>query len=115
MLAATDSGGRLFRATPNYFNLMGLYYIYARARTCRATPGADRRFDRVSLFPPIRTRLRNAGWRIVGSDRTVHPFPIRPGHDPIIVESLETNRAVRGIVCPFAVHYFVAAENAKAS
>ena len=115
MARVARPGGKLFLTTPNYFNLMGLYYIYARARNRRATPGADQPFDRVFLFPQIRALLRNAGWRIVRSDGTVHQFPIRPGHDPIIVASLEANRALRRILSPFAFHYFVLAENAKAN
>jgi 2-polyprenyl-6-hydroxyphenyl methylase/3-demethylubiquinone-9 3-methyltransferase len=115
MARVARPGGLLFLTTPNYFNLMGLYYIYARARHRRATPGADQPFDRVFLFPRIRMLLRSAGWRIVRSDGTVHQFPIRPGHDPIVVSSLEANRAVRRILSPFAFHYFVMAENAKAN
>jgi hypothetical protein len=67
------------------------------------------------LFPQIRALLRNAGWRIVRSDGTVHQFPIRPGHDPIIAPSLEANRAMRRILSAFAFHYFVLGENAKAN
>jgi len=115
MARVARPGGLLFLTTPNYFNLMGLYYIYARARNRRATPGADQPFDRVFLFPRIRMLLRSAGWRIVRSDGTVHQFPILPGHDPVVVASLEANRALRRILSPFAFHYFVMAENAKAS
>jgi SAM-dependent methyltransferase len=115
MVRVARPGGLLFLTTPNYFNLMGLYYIYARARNRRATPGADQPFDRVFLFPRIRALLRSAGWRIVRSDGTVHQFPIRRGHDPIVVASLEANRGVRRILSPFAFHYFVMAENAKAN
>jgi ubiquinone/menaquinone biosynthesis C-methylase UbiE len=114
MSRVVRSGGALFLTTPNYFNLMGLYNLYARARNRRATPGADQPFDRVFLFPQIRSLLRNAGWRITRSDGTVHQFPIRPGHNPIIVESLEANRQIRRILSPFAFHYFVMATNAKA-
>jgi 2-polyprenyl-3-methyl-5-hydroxy-6-metoxy-1,4-benzoquinol methylase len=115
MARVARPGARLFLTTPNYFNLMGLYYLYARARNRRATPGADQPFDRVFLFPQIRALLRTAGWRIVRSDGTVHQFPIRPGHDPVILESLEANRALRRILSPFAFHYFVLGENAKAN
>jgi 2-polyprenyl-3-methyl-5-hydroxy-6-metoxy-1,4-benzoquinol methylase len=114
MARVTRSGGTLFLTTPNYFNLMGLYNLYARARNRRATPGADQPFDRVFLFPQIRALLRNAGWQIVRSDGTIHQFPIRPGHNPVIVESLEANRKVRRLLSPFAFHYFVMATNAKA-
>jgi ubiquinone/menaquinone biosynthesis C-methylase UbiE len=114
MARVTRSGGTLFLTTPNSFNLMGLYNLYARARNRRATPGADQPFDRVFLFPQIRALLRNAGWRIVRSDGTIHQFPIRPGHNPIIVEFLEAHRKVRRMLSPFAFHYFVMATNAKA-
>jgi 2-polyprenyl-3-methyl-5-hydroxy-6-metoxy-1,4-benzoquinol methylase len=115
MARVARPGATLFLTTPNYFNLMGLYYLYARARNRRATPGGDQPFDRVFLFPQIRALLRNAGWKIVRSDGTVHQFPIRRGHDPIVVESLEANRAVRRFLSPFAFHYFVMAQNAKAN
>jgi ubiquinone/menaquinone biosynthesis C-methylase UbiE len=115
MARVTRSGGMLFLTTPNYFNLMGLYNLYARARNRKATPGADQPFDRVFLFPQIRALLRNAGWRIVHSDGTVHQFPIRPRHDPIIVRSFETNRTVRRLLSPLAFHYFLMAKSAKAS
>jgi ubiquinone/menaquinone biosynthesis C-methylase UbiE len=115
MARVTRSGGLLLLTTPNYFNLMGLYNLYARARNRKATPGADQPFDRVFLFPQIRALLRNAGWRIARSDGTVHQFPIRPRHDPIIVRSLETNRTVRRLLSPLAFHYFLMAKSAKAS
>jgi ubiquinone/menaquinone biosynthesis C-methylase UbiE len=114
MARVARSGGTLFLTTPNYFNFMGLYNLYARARNRRATPGADQPFDRVFLFPQIRALLRNAGWRIVRSDGTIHQFPIRPGHNPVIVEFLEANHKVRRMLSPFAFHYFVMATNAKA-
>lgn len=115
MARVTHSGGVLFLTTPNYFNLMGIYYLYARARNRRATPGADQPFDRVFLFPRIRAMLRGAGWKIVRSDGTVHQLPIRPGHNPLAVPSLESNRQVRRLLSPFAFHYFVMARNAKAN
>lgn len=115
MTRVARSGGILFLTTPNYFNLMGLYYLYARARNRKATPGEDQPFDRVFLFPQIRALLRSAGWRILRSDGTVHQFPIRPGHDPIVVDSLEANHTVRRILSPFAFHYFLMAENLKAN
>jgi hypothetical protein len=94
---------------------MELYYLCDRARNRKATPGEDQPFDREFLFPPIRALLRSAGWRILRSDRTVHQFPIRPGHDSIVVDSLEVNRTVRRILSPFAFHYFLMAENLKAN
>ena len=107
--------GLLLLTTPNYLNAMGLYYIYARVRGRRATPGGDQPFDRVFLFPQIRNMLKRAGWVIVRSDGTVHQFPIRPGHNPVRVPRLETNRALRRILSPLALHYFVIARRSTSS
>lgn len=102
--------GFLYLTTPNYFNAMGLYYIYASLRGKCATPGGDQPFDRVFLFPQIRRMLRRAGWKIICSDGTVHQLPIRPGHNPIAVPAVESNRSVRRLLSPFAFHYFVIAQ-----
>jgi ubiquinone/menaquinone biosynthesis C-methylase UbiE len=99
--------GLIYLTTPNYFNAMGLYYIYARLRGRRATPGADQPFDRVFLFPQIRQMFKSAGWRTIHSDGTVHQFPIMPGHDPVGVPLLESNRIIRRVLSPFAFHYFL--------
>jgi 2-polyprenyl-3-methyl-5-hydroxy-6-metoxy-1,4-benzoquinol methylase len=106
-------GGFLYLTTPNYFNAMGLYYVYARLRGRRATPGSDQPFDRVFLFPQIRRMLRRAGWVIVRSDGTVHQFPIKRGHDPVAVPALESSRTIRCILSPIAFHYFVIAEKSS--
>lgn len=108
-------GGCLYLTTPNYFNAMGLYYIYARIRGRRATPGADQPYDRVFLFPQIRRMIRRAGWAIVRADGTVHQFPIRPGHNPITAPMLESSRAVRRILSPLAFHYYVEARKSQTS
>jgi 2-polyprenyl-3-methyl-5-hydroxy-6-metoxy-1,4-benzoquinol methylase len=107
-------GGLLYLTTPNYLNAMGLYYLYARLRGRRATPGADQPTDHVFLFPKIRGMLKRAGWTIVRSDGTVHQFPVRPGHNPVAVPSLESNCTVRRILSPFAFHYFLLAKKGKA-
>jgi 2-polyprenyl-3-methyl-5-hydroxy-6-metoxy-1,4-benzoquinol methylase len=103
-------GGTLYLTTPNYFNVMGLYYVYARLRGRQGTPGGDQPFDQVFLFPRIRNLLRQAGWRIMHSDGTVHQFPIRRGHNPILIEALESNRTIRRLLSPLAFHYFILAQ-----
>jgi ubiquinone/menaquinone biosynthesis C-methylase UbiE len=107
--------GVLYLTTPNYFNAMGLYYIYARLRGRRATPGSDQPFDRVFLFPQIRRMLRKAGWKIVCSDGTVHQLPILPGHNPIPLPAAESNRSIRRLLSPLAFHYFVTAQKSGAA
>jgi ubiquinone/menaquinone biosynthesis C-methylase UbiE len=102
-------GGLLYVTTPNYFNAMGLYYIYASLRGRRATPGADQPFDRAFVFPTVRRMLRRAGWDIAGSDGTVHQFPVWPGHNPVSVPALESVRAIRRLLAPLAFHYFLMA------
>ncbi len=115
MARVCRTDGLLYLTTPNYFNAMGLYYVYARIRGRHGTPGADQPYDRVFLFPQIRRMLRRAGWRIVRADGTVHQFPIRPGHNPIAVPALESSRVLRRILSPLALHYFVEARKSGAS
>jgi ubiquinone/menaquinone biosynthesis C-methylase UbiE len=103
-------GGYLYLTTPNYCNAMGLYYLYARVRGRHATPGADQPFDRVFLFPQIRSMLRRARWKIKHSDGTVHQLPIRPGHNPVSLPFLEARRTIRRFLSPLALHYFVLAQ-----
>jgi 2-polyprenyl-3-methyl-5-hydroxy-6-metoxy-1,4-benzoquinol methylase len=103
-------GGLLYLTTPNYFNAMGLYFLYAKLRGRKATPGEDQPYDRVFWFPQIRRMLRRAGWRILRSDGTVHQLPIFPGHDPVAVTWVEKSRRVRRMLSPFAFHYFVLAQ-----
>jgi 2-polyprenyl-3-methyl-5-hydroxy-6-metoxy-1,4-benzoquinol methylase len=101
-------GGRLFLTTPNYANLMGLYDLYARVRH----PGRpdDQPFDRRQWFAQILSDVQRAGWKILRTDGTVHQFPLRPGRSPFRVNVLETNRIVRKLLSPFALHYFVMAQ-----
>ncbi len=101
-------GGKLFLTTPNYANFMGLYELYARVRH----PGRkdDQPFDRRQWFAQIRCYVRGAGWTILHSDGTVHQLPIFPGHNPVELPFLESNRMIRRILSPFAYHYFLLAE-----
>lgn len=113
MARVCRTGGLLYLTTPNYFNFMGLYYLYAKLRNRRATPGEDQPYDRVFLFPQVRRMLGRAGCKINRSDGTVHQFPVLRGHDPIAVTSVERNRLVRRMLSPFAFHYFVVTEKKK--
>lgn len=114
MARVCRAGGLLYLTTPNYFNAMGLYFIYARLRGRRATPGGDQPFDRVFLFPQVRHMLTRAGWKVIRSDGTVHQFPVMPGHDPVALRSLESNRILRRVLSPFAFHYFLMCRRKKA-
>ena len=110
MARVSRNGGLLYLTTPNYFNAMGIYSIYARARGKKATPGSDQPIDHVFLFPRVRRMVKGAGWTIVRSDGTVHQFPILPGHNPLSLPALESNRTLRRILSPLAFHYFVMAK-----
>jgi SAM-dependent methyltransferase len=115
MARVSRRAGKLFLTTPNYFNAMGLYYLYAIVRGRPATQGSDQPFDRPFLFPKIRSLLKKAGWRILDSDGTVHQFPIRPGHSPISIPGLEANRTLRRFLSPLALHYFIMAGKSRAT
>jgi ubiquinone/menaquinone biosynthesis C-methylase UbiE len=114
MARVCRTNGLLYLTTPNYVNANGLYYLYARARNKRATPGGDQPFDSVFLFPQIRKMVRRAGWEIIRTDGTVHQFPVLPGHNPIAMPRLESSRTVRRLLSPFALHFFVMARKIKA-
>jgi 2-polyprenyl-3-methyl-5-hydroxy-6-metoxy-1,4-benzoquinol methylase len=103
----TCPGGRLFLTTPNYFNFMGLYEIYAHFRHPARTD--DQPFNRRQWFPQVHKWIRQAGWTILRTDGTVHQFPFLPGRNPVRWQSLESNRALRKLLSPFAYTYFVAA------
>ena len=107
MHRVTRPGGKLFLTTPNYLNLTGLYELYARAR--RRKRNDDQPFDRRQCFPQIRKWIRGAGWKILGTDGTVHQF-LLPGRSPVRLEGVESNRTVRRLLSPFALHYFVVAQ-----
>ena len=56
----------------------------------------------------------NEGWiplgrTILRTDGTVHQFPFIPGRNPLHWHSLESSRALRRLLSPFAYTYFVAA------
>jgi demethylmenaquinone methyltransferase / 2-methoxy-6-polyprenyl-1,4-benzoquinol methylase len=101
-------GAKFFLTTPNYSNLMGLYDLYARVRH----PGRkdEQPFDRRQWFPQIRKYVRDAGWKILRSDGTVHQLPIVPGRNPIGLPFLEINRGVRRLLSPLAFHYFLVSQ-----
>ena len=80
MWRVARTGARLFLTTPNYANLMGLYDLYSRVRHPHQQD--DQPFDRRQWIPQIRGFVRDAGWKIVRSDGTVHQLPIFPGPIP---------------------------------
>lgn len=100
-------GGILFLTTPNYLNFMGLYLIYAAFRHpgLKSSQPLDQRF----LFPRIRQFVKQAGWKIVRTDGTVHQFPFIPGRDPVRLAKLESNRRIRHLLRAFSQHVFVIA------
>jgi ubiquinone/menaquinone biosynthesis C-methylase UbiE len=100
-------GGLLYLTTPNYFNFMGLYEIYAKLRHPRRLP--DQPYDRVQLFFQTRQLLKKAGWKILRSDGTVHQFPFFPRRSPVRVRSLESVPRVRKLLSIFALHYCLVA------
>ena len=107
MFRVTRPGGKLFLTTPNYFNFMGLYEIYARFR--HPARRDDQPFDRRQWFPQVHRWIRQAGWTILRTDGTVHQFPFFPGRNPVRWHSLESNRSLRKLLSPFAYTYFVMA------
>jgi ubiquinone/menaquinone biosynthesis C-methylase UbiE len=108
MWRVARSGAKLFLTTPNYANLMGLYDLYSRVRHPHQQD--DQPFDRRQWIPQIRGFVRDAGWKIVRSDGTVHQLPIFPGRNPVALPRLESNRLLRRLLSPFAYHYFLVAE-----
>jgi len=107
MYRVTRPGGKLFLTTPNYFNFMGLYEIYARVR--HPDREDDQPYDRRQWFPEVEKWIRRAGWEILKTDGTVHQFPFFPGRNPVRWHGLEANRVVRKLLSPFAFTYFVCA------
>src|SRR2546428_8920479 len=108
MSRVTRPGGRLFLTTPNYFNFMGLYEIYARFR--HPAREDDQPFDRRQWFPQVHGWIRRAGWSILRTDGTVHQFPLVPGRHPLRWRALESRPLLRKLLSPFAYTYFVKAE-----
>jgi SAM-dependent methyltransferase len=108
MHRVTRPGGKLLLTTPNYANLTGLYDIYSRVRHMGRKD--DQPYDRRQWFWQIRGFVRGAGWRILRTDGTVHQLPIVPGRPPVRLRGLESNRTVRKLLSPLALHYLVVAE-----
>lgn len=104
----TKPGGTLFLTTPNYFNFMGLYEIYAKVRHPHRV--SDQPLDRIQLFFQTRSLVRRTGWKITRSDGTVHQFPFFPGRNPVRVHGLERNAGVRQLLSPFAYTYCLIAK-----
>lgn len=113
MYRVCKPGGMLYLTTPNYVNFMGLYLIYAAVRHphLKSSQPLDERF----LFPQIRRFVARAGWKIVRTDGTVHQFPFIPRRDPVQFPKLESNRAIRRFLSPFAYHYFLIARKPERS
>jgi 2-polyprenyl-6-hydroxyphenyl methylase/3-demethylubiquinone-9 3-methyltransferase len=114
MARVCRTGGLLYLTTPNYFNAMGLYYVYTRIRKRDVIPKFDQPLNRIFLFPEVRSLVRRCGWKIIRSDGTVHQFPIWPGHNPVALPWLESNRFLRRVLKPFAYHYFIMCRKEKA-
>lgn len=108
MYRVTRPGGRLFLTTPNYANFMGLYDLFARVRHPQRRD--DQPYDRRQIYLQVRKWVRDAGWRILATDGTVHQFPFFPGRNPVRWHSLESQRRVRKLLSPFALTYFVMCE-----
>jgi len=113
MFRVARHGGRLFLTTPNYFNFMGLYDLYARF--LHPARKDDQPFDRRQWIPQIRAYILRAGWSILYTDGTVHQFPFIPGRNPVAFPILEKNRTLRRLLSPLAYHYFVIAEKRSAA
>lgn len=90
----TRLGGRLLLTTPNDFNFMGLYEIYAKFRHPGLTP--DQPFDRLQVFFQDRALLKHAGWRIIQSDGTGNQIPLLPRRNPIRIDGIESNSLSEG-------------------
>jgi hypothetical protein len=70
--------------------------------------------DRRHIFNQARRFVSSMGWKIVRTDGIVHRFPFIPRHDPKRFSILESNRAVRRLLSPFAYHYFAIAQKRSA-
>jgi SAM-dependent methyltransferase len=113
MHRVTRPGGKLLLTTPNYANFMGLYEVYSRFR--HPSRRDDQPFDRRQWFPQILRWVRQAGYRILRTDGTMHQFPFLPGRNPIRWKGLEANRTMRKLLSPLAYTYFVMAQKEEPS
>ncbi len=107
----TKPGGTLFLTTPNYFNLMGIYELYAKVRHPHRVP--DQPFDRFQFFFQTRRLLKQAGWKLLRSDGVVHQLPLFPGRNPVRVESIDKNPMLRKLLHCFAYTYCLIAKKKK--
>jgi SAM-dependent methyltransferase len=99
------------RVTGCDFSLAALRVGQPKLRSMNGTASAAlAQGDAQSLPFAIRNYVRRAGWKIIHSDGTVHQLPIFPGHNPVLLPSLESNRTVRKMLSPFAYHYFLISE-----
>ncbi len=114
MARVTRPGGLLYLTTPNYLNLIGLYELYAKVRHPGGPSGLVQPLDRHYVFFQTRRVLRKAGWKILRTDGTVYQAPFLPRHNPVEFPWLESIRAVRRFLSPFAFHYFVMAQKPSA-
>ena len=87
---------------------MELYELYSCLR--HPVRKDDQSFDRRQWFAQIRNFVRDAGWKTLRADGTVHQFPFLPGHNPVRWTSLESNRRVRKLFSPLAFTYFMMAQ-----
>lgn len=99
-------GGLLYLTTPNYMNLIGLYELYAAMRRKSLHSEFSQPLDRHCVFFQTRSLVREAGWRIVDSDGTVHQVPVG-GRDPVRLQFIERNRTIRRCLSPLALHYLL--------
>jgi len=109
----TRPGGTLFLTTPNYFNFMGLYELYAKLRHPKRPP--DQPFDRLQIFVQTRGLLSKAGWKILASNGTVHQFPIWPGRNPVRWRALESSATLKRLLSVFALHYCIVGRKSKSA
>jgi ubiquinone/menaquinone biosynthesis C-methylase UbiE len=109
----TKPSGTMFLTTPNYFNLMGLYELYAKVRHPHRTP--DQPFDRFQFFFQTRRLLKEAGWKLLRSDGVVHQVPLFPGRNPLRVESIDRNPMLRKLLRNFAYTYCLIARKRESA
>ena len=107
-------GGLLYLTTPNYLNLIGLYELYAALCKKNLHTDFSQPLDRHYVFFQIRRFLRAAGWQIVDADGTVHQVPIR-GRNPVTLNFVEKNRAIRRCLRPLALHYMLVGRKRESS
>lgn len=103
MYRVTRPGGRLLSTTPNCFNFMGLYEIYARYR--HPARKDDQPFDRGQWFLQVHKWIRQAGWIILRTDGTVASisFHPRPQSNPMGIP--ESESSCSQTTQPFCIYF----------